>query len=80
MAYSCTNRCEMKYVREMLDAKGQYGRYARINGRKVCRTCGWSIVWEGIHCPCCGLCLSTHNRASGAKCRRKLMATVERVV
>jgi hypothetical protein len=35
-------------------------RYA--NGQKRCNECGIFIMWEGVHCPCCGLSLRTRPR------------------
>lgn len=30
--------------------------------KKRCTQCGINIIWEGVHCPCCGLILRVHLR------------------
>ena len=49
---------------------GTYGPWKR------CRTCEVLIVWQGRHCPCCGVRLSV--RPWGARHRRSARITAAR--
>ncbi len=60
---SCKGFCA-KYMTSKLLHKNS-GRYE--SGQKRCSFCEIYIIWDKIHCPCCGHVLRSKPRISRAK-------------
>ena len=62
----CRQICSYYAVKKINPkVKGMYE-----SGHKLCASCEHFLIWEGIHCPCCGILLRTKPRDS--KGRKKM--------
>jgi hypothetical protein len=53
-----------KKICERYKAPGKCTGRKYGNGNKRCSRCEIMIVWEGVHCPCCGFHLRVGPRAN----------------